>query len=70
MTLVPFMKQIPEAAVPWGNDTLEMYGMTQHANAATLQSFMVAIYELGCMAGALSNLWVGDKLGRRKTIAL
>lgn len=31
---------------------------------------MVAIYELGCLAGALSNLWVGDRLGRRHTIAL
>jgi MFS family permease len=26
--------------------------------------------EIGCLMGALSNLWVGDKLGRRKTIVL
>jgi hypothetical protein len=26
--------------------------------------------ELGCMAGALSNLYVGDRLGRRHTITL
>ena len=26
--------------------------------------------EIGCLLGALSNLWVGDILGRRKTIAL
>ena len=26
--------------------------------------------EVGCLFGALSNLWVGDKLGRRKTIVL
>ncbi|KAH7924024.1 general substrate transporter [Leucogyrophana mollusca] len=37
---------------------------------ATLQSFVVAIYEIGCLAGALSNLWVGDRLGRRRTIIL
>jgi hypothetical protein len=37
---------------------------------ATLQSLLVAIYELGCMAGALSNLYVGDRLGRRHTITL
>ncbi|KAI0774413.1 general substrate transporter [Fomes fomentarius] len=37
---------------------------------ATLQSFLVAIYEIGCLVGALSNLWVGDWLGRRKTIVL
>ncbi|KAH9943310.1 general substrate transporter [Epithele typhae] len=42
----------------------------QHPNHATLQSFVVAVYEIGCLIGALSNLWVGDFLGRRKTIVL
>ncbi|KAF8639635.1 hypothetical protein AX17_000900 [Amanita inopinata Kibby_2008] len=41
-----------------------------HRNHATLQSLLVAIYEIGCFVGALSNLWVGDKLGRRRTIVL
>ncbi|KDR83872.1 hypothetical protein GALMADRAFT_236332 [Galerina marginata CBS 339.88] len=41
-----------------------------HRNNATLQSLLVAIYEIGCLFGALSNLWIGDKLGRRRTIAL
>ncbi|KAF9058050.1 general substrate transporter [Panaeolus papilionaceus] len=41
-----------------------------HANHATLQSLLVAIYEIGCLIGALSNLWVGDAIGRRRTIAL
>ncbi|TBU33201.1 general substrate transporter [Dichomitus squalens] len=40
------------------------------SNDATLQSFIVAIYEIGCLIGALSNLWVGDWLGRRRTIVL
>ncbi|KAG2108323.1 general substrate transporter [Suillus cothurnatus] len=39
-----------------------------HPDHATLQSFTIAIYEVGCLFGALSNLWVGDKLGRRRTI--
>ncbi|KAH7887856.1 general substrate transporter [Phlebopus sp. FC_14] len=43
---------------------------TSHPNHATLQSFVVAIYEIGCLIGALSNLWVGDLLGRRRTIVL
>ncbi|KAG2140509.1 general substrate transporter [Suillus bovinus] len=43
---------------------------SSHPNHATLQSFVVAIYEIGCLMGALSNLWVGDRLGRRQTIAL
>ncbi|KAI0750946.1 general substrate transporter [Daedaleopsis nitida] len=42
----------------------------QVATDPTLQSFLVAIYEIGCLVGALSNLWVGDWLGRRKTIVL
>ncbi|THH13273.1 hypothetical protein EW146_g6921 [Bondarzewia mesenterica] len=37
---------------------------------ATLQSFVVAVYEIGCLVGALSNLWVGDRLGRRRTIVV
>ncbi|KAG7087306.1 hypothetical protein E1B28_013284 [Marasmius oreades] len=41
---------------------------SEHPNNATLQSFLVAIYELGCLAGALSCLWVGDRLGRRRTM--
>ncbi|KAG1817366.1 general substrate transporter [Suillus variegatus] len=43
---------------------------SSHPNHATLQSFVVAVYEIGCLMGALSNLWVGDRLGRRQTIAL
>ncbi|KAK1231930.1 hypothetical protein PQX77_004949 [Marasmius sp. AFHP31] len=39
-------------------------------NHATLQSFLVAIYEIGCLMGALSCLWLGDRLGRRKTMVL
>ncbi|KAG6379627.1 general substrate transporter [Boletus reticuloceps] len=41
-----------------------------HPNHATLQSFIVAVYEIGCLIGALSNLWLGDRLGRRKTIVV
>ncbi|KAG1840905.1 general substrate transporter [Suillus subalutaceus] len=41
-----------------------------HPNHATLQSFTIAIYEVGCLFGALSNLWVGDRLGRRRTIVV
>lgn len=62
LTLPIFMEQFPNTATEDG------FGGS--ANAATLQAFMVAIYELGCLAGALSNLWVGDKLGRKHTIAL
>ncbi|CAA7259650.1 unnamed protein product [Cyclocybe aegerita] len=59
LTAKQFEKTFPEVVVS-----------PAHRNHATLQSLLVAIYELGCLAGALSNLWVGDKLGRRRTIAL
>ncbi|TFK43653.1 general substrate transporter [Crucibulum laeve] len=54
-----FEKTFPEVVV---NDA--------HKNHATLQSLLVAIYEIGCLIGALSNLWIGDRLGRRRTIVL
>jgi len=37
---------------------------------ATWQGFVVAVYEIGCLAGALATMYIGDKLGRRKTIVL
>ncbi len=33
-------------------------------------NYMTAVQEIGCLIGALSNLWIGDKLGRRRTIVL
>lgn len=62
LTLPAFEKHFP--------NTVTEAGFQGQSNAATLQAFMVAIYELGCLAGALSNLRVGDKLGRRHTISL
>nr|SIP56050.1 putative Sugar Porter [Yarrowia galli] len=35
---------------------------------STVQGTAVAIYEIGCMIGALFTMWGGDKLGRRKII--
>ncbi|GAA93127.1 sugar transporter [Aspergillus luchuensis IFO 4308] len=38
-----------------------------HGNS-TLQGFAVAVYELGCAAGALTVIFSGDKFGRRLTV--
>ncbi|CAM9024371.1 unnamed protein product [Wickerhamomyces anomalus] len=35
---------------------------------STYQGFVVAVYEVGCLVGALFTMWYGDKVGRRKTI--
>lgn len=36
----------------------------------TNQGFVTAIYEVGCLAGAIFTLIFGDRLGRRRTIML
>ncbi|KAG8624945.1 hypothetical protein KVT40_006696 [Elsinoe batatas] len=35
---------------------------------STLQGIVVSSYNLGCFAGAVLTIWVGEKLGRKKTI--
>ncbi|EEP81318.1 hypothetical protein UREG_06183 [Uncinocarpus reesii 1704] len=37
---------------------------------STMQGLVTAIYEVGCLAGAMSIIWAGDALGRRKSIML
>ncbi|CAE6427030.1 unnamed protein product [Rhizoctonia solani] len=59
LTTESFMKTFPQTSPTSGPP-----------NHATLQSLLVAIYEIGCLIGALSNLWIGERLGRRRTIAL
>ncbi|KFZ23078.1 hypothetical protein V502_02440 [Pseudogymnoascus sp. VKM F-4520 (FW-2644)] len=40
-----------------------------HRNSV-YQGFVTAIYEIGCLAGALFILWCGDSLGRRRSMML
>lgn len=49
-------------------DTFSEINVMAHPSKATFQGFVVAVYEIGCLAGALSTMYFGDKLGRRKTI--
>lgn len=37
-------------------------------NNASVQGIVIAAFELGALAGALSCFYVGDKLGRRSTV--
>ncbi|KAI9262890.1 general substrate transporter [Helicostylum pulchrum] len=48
--------------------TNELFVGTMGNPNSGLMGAIVALYEIGCMAGALSTGYVGDKLGRRKTI--
>ncbi|KAF8666630.1 Permeases of the major facilitator superfamily [Rhizoctonia solani] len=65
LTTESFVKTFPQTSREFGPP-----------NHATLQSLLVAIYEIGCLIGfvpaanQLRKLWVGEKLGRRRTIAV
>lgn len=41
-----------------------------HSHASLMQAFYTAIYEVGCLAGAIFALFFGNKLGRRKNIMI
>lgn len=41
-----------------------------HKHSSTMQAFYTAIYEIGCLAGAIFALLYGNKLGRRKNIMI
>ncbi|BFZ60024.1 sugar transporter-like protein [Saitoella coloradoensis] len=44
------------------------YGSDQHAS--TIQGTVTSVYELGCFAGALAALFLGERMGRLRTIFL
>ncbi|KAI1258787.1 general substrate transporter [Xylariaceae sp. FL1019] len=48
-------------------DFLDLMGI---ANDAKLQSTVTAIYDIGCFLGAIATIWIGERLGRKKTILL
>lgn len=44
--------------------------VTGSYHSSTMQAFYTAIYEVGCLAGASIALFFGNKLGRRRCIAI
>lgn len=42
--------------------------MEQNNKSGAIQALVVAIYEIGCLIGALGIVGYGDKLGRRRAI--
>jgi MFS family permease len=62
LTLPSFLEVFPEIDTQ-GNDN-------GTSGPSTLQGITVASYNLGCFAGAIACIWLGDFLGRRKTIFL
>jgi MFS family permease len=47
-----------------GQDFIEYFN---HPSPA-MQGFVTSVYDLGCFAGAIITLFVGEKLGRRWTM--
>ncbi|RLV95949.1 Sugar transporter STL1 [Spathaspora sp. JA1] len=54
--------------LPTFRETFVEIDTTRYPERATFQGLVVAIYEIGCLAGALYTMYIGDKIGRRKTI--
>ena len=36
----------------------------------TLKGIIVGTYDLGCLFGALTTIWVGERIGRKRSIIL
>ncbi|KAK9350198.1 general substrate transporter [Lipomyces doorenjongii] len=49
-------------------DTSNNLPASVRSHNSTIQGTAIALYEIGCMMGALTTMWLGDKLGRRKII--
>ena len=49
------------------DDFLDLLGIRDDP---TLQSTVTSVYDVGCFLGALSVIWIGEPLGRKKTILL
>jgi MFS family permease len=68
LTLPAFTSVFPEI------DTTEagLRGLSQgQANhRSTIQGISIGSYNVGCFCGAIACIWIGDILGRRKTIFL
>ncbi|KAK5057666.1 hypothetical protein LTR84_011667 [Exophiala bonariae] len=68
LTLPAFTKIFPEIDTTAAGTA----GLTasQKDHRSTIQGISVASYNVGCFFGAISCIWIGDWLGRRKTIFL
>jgi MFS family permease len=44
--------------------------MEQSNKEGAIQALVVAIYEIGCLFGALGMVAFGDKIGRRRSVLL
>lgn len=62
LTLTSFLQYFPEV-----DSTNPPPGWTT-SQASNVQGITVGGYTLGCFFGAVATIWLGNKLGRKKTI--
>ncbi|KAL5116709.1 hypothetical protein ACEQ8H_005458 [Pleosporales sp. CAS-2024a] len=62
LTLPSFLKYFPQI------DTVHPPPGSTASHAATIQAITVGAYTLGCFFGAVATIWLGNILGRKRTI--
>ncbi|KAI2788188.1 hypothetical protein POX_e06201 [Penicillium oxalicum] len=68
LTLDSFRKYFP--TIDTTADGLRGLTAAQQSAQSTRQGITVASYNLGCFAGSIPTIWIGNMLGRRKAIFL
>lgn len=68
LTLPAFVSVFPSICM--NPECVEGLSQSQRDHRSTIQGISVAAYNIGCFCGAISCIWIGDILGRRKTIFL
>ncbi|KAG2418185.1 hypothetical protein HFD88_001286 [Aspergillus terreus] len=68
LSLQSFVKYFPTIATT--GDYYNSLSAAEKSAQSTRQGIVVAAYNLGCFAGSIPTIWVGNWLGRRKTIFL
>jgi len=63
LTLPSFLRTFPEIDV-------QNAPLSRQNHVSTIQGIAIASYNAGCMVGAIATIFIGDTLGRRKTIFL
>lgn len=66
LTLPAFVEVFP--AICTNAECVQGLTQSQINDRSTIQGISVASYNLGCFAGAIACIFIGDMLGRRKTI--
>ncbi|EXJ73621.1 uncharacterized protein A1O5_03383 [Cladophialophora psammophila CBS 110553] len=68
LTLPAFTSVFPE--IDTTKEGLQGLTQSQANHKSTIQGISIGSYNLGCFCGAIACIWLGDILGRRKTIFL